>query len=64
MIQIYFWGVHQNYYIITLGYAQIITILQGGGLSEPTKSDYVVYARPLIGSMQMLSDQGLGGVEV
>ena len=28
----------------------------GGGSLGTTKSDYVVYTRPLIGSMQMLSD--------
>ena len=41
--------VGQNDYIITwgVGYAQMITILHGGGSLGTPKSDYVICARPL-----------------
>ena len=52
LLQLYIGGVGQNDYSITWGgggYAQMITILHGGGgpLGTP-KSDYVICARPPI----------------
>ena len=48
LLQLYRGGVRRNDYSIAWGgYAQMITILHGGGSLGTPKSDYVICARPL-----------------